>query len=110
MATRSDSSLPLAFAAHQLVERRKTMRAREERLRGKRFCNPGIPNFVRRAFNHQLLQTGNRGRPSRRQTASLLHVMQFVILIPQSAGEEFAVLSIYALAKPIIRDVSRRST
>jgi hypothetical protein len=29
---RSDSSLPLAFAAHQLAERRKIMKAREKRL------------------------------------------------------------------------------
>src|SRR4030095_3558098 len=33
MATRSDSTLPVAFAAHQLAERRKTIKAREERRR-----------------------------------------------------------------------------
>jgi hypothetical protein len=38
MATRSDSTLPPAFVAHQLAEQKETMKTREETLRENDFA------------------------------------------------------------------------
>ena len=106
MATRSDSSLPLAFAAHQLAERRKTMKAREKRLRENDFAiqasqtlseEPSIINYCEQgiAVEH-------------RAARSLLCYtsMQFVIL---SEAKNLSFLVSTRSRSPIIRDVSRRS-
>jgi hypothetical protein len=49
------------------------------------------------------------GEPSWPITSSS-HFVQLVILIPQSREKNLGFLSVYTLTKPIIRDVSRRST
>jgi hypothetical protein len=96
MATRSDSSLPLAFAAHQLAERRKTMKAREKRLRENDFAIQASQTL---SEEPSIINIANRESRSNIALPDRFFVTRHAVCHSERS-EESQFLSIYAFAKP----------
>ena len=102
MVTRSDSMSPLAFVAHQLGERRKTIKTRKENSPENDFA---IQTSRTVSEEHSIINCcryKNCARRSRWQIVPRLYVVQLVILSEAKNLRFF----FYAFVKPTIRDAS----